>query len=68
MNLSAGQKYRLRHREWTWATAGEGEGGTNWESSTDRCTLPCVRQTASGKLLLSTGAQPAACDDLGAGW
>ena len=25
-------------------TAGEGEGGRNWESSTDIHTLPCVKQ------------------------
>ena len=27
----------------------------SWESSTDVCTLPCVRYIASGKLLYSTG-------------
>ena len=28
-------------------TAGEGEGGRNWESSVDIYTLPCVKQMAS---------------------
>ena len=31
-------------------TAGEEEGGTHWESSTETYTLPYVKQTASGKL------------------
>ena len=29
-------------------TAGEGEGGTNWESSTETYTLPCGRQLTGG--------------------
>ena len=33
MNLFAGQEERHRQGEWTVDTAGEGEGGTNWESS-----------------------------------
>ena len=41
-------------------TAGEGEGGTNWESSTDMYTLPYVKEIAGGKLLYSTGS-PALC-------
>ena len=32
-------------------TAGEGEDGVGWESSIGIYTLPCVKQTASGKLL-----------------
>ena len=36
-------------------TAGEGEVGVDWESSTGVYTLPCVKQTASGKLLCNTG-------------
>ena len=36
--------------------AGEGEGRTNWESSTDIYTLSWVKQIASGKLLLNTGS------------
>ena len=32
-------------------TAGEGEGGTNGERSTEIYTLPYVNQIASGKLL-----------------
>ena len=33
----------------------EGEGGTRWESSTDRYTPTCVKQIASGEVLYSTG-------------
>ena len=33
------------------STAGEGDGGTSRDSSTDIYALPCVKQTASGKLL-----------------
>ena len=32
------------------ATAGEGEGGTNWESAIEIYTLPCERYLDSGKL------------------
>ena len=41
-------------------TAGEGEGGMTRESSTNIYTLPTIKQTASGKLLHNTGAQPSA--------
>ena len=34
-------------------TEGERDGGTNWESSTDTYSLPCVKQIASGKVLCS---------------
>ena len=37
-------------------TAGEGEGGMNWEIRFDINILPCVKQIASGKLLYSTGS------------
>ena len=37
-------------------TGGDGEGGTNWESSMDIYTLPCVKEIASGKMLYSTGS------------
>ena len=33
-----------------------GAGGTNWEIRTDIYTLPCAKQTASGKLPCSTGS------------
>lgn len=36
---------------WTWGK----EAGTNWESNIDIYTLPCLKQIAGGKLLLSTG-------------
>ena len=39
-----------------------GDGGTNWESSMDICTLPRVKQRAGGKLRIAQAAQ------LGALW
>ena len=36
--------------------AREGKAGTNWRSSTDICTLPCVKQTASGSCPTAQGA------------
>ena len=42
---------------------GKGEGGTNQESSTDICTLPYVKQIASGNLLYSTESS-VLCDNL----
>lgn len=36
-------------------TVGEQEGGTNLETSIDIYTLPCVKQIASGDMLISTG-------------
>ena len=44
-------------------TAGEGEGGMHWESSTDIHTLLCVKRRASGKL---RHREPSLvlCDDL----
>ena len=38
-------------------TRGEGEGGLHWESSSDMYPPPCVKQTASEKLLYSQGAR-----------
>ena len=35
-------------------TGWEGEGGMNWECSTDIYTPPCVTQTASRRLLYGT--------------
>ena len=45
-------------------TAGEGDGGVSWKSSTDIFTFPSVKQMASGKLLYSTGSSAWLCDDL----
>ena len=36
-------------------TAGEGEGGMNWEGSIETYTLLYVKQTANGELLYYTG-------------
>ena len=68
--LDIGQKHM--QRKYYWSTLGrksninmenrhvdkrgDGEGGTDWESSIDIYTLPCVKQIASGKLLYSTGS------------
>ena len=41
MNLFAGQEQRHRCREQTVDTAREGEGGMNWENSTEIYILPC---------------------------
>ena len=50
-------------------TAGEGEGGMNWESSMEAYTLPYVKQVANGKLLTTEGAQPGALwQPGGVGW
>ena len=38
-----------------WAQQVKEEGGMNSESSTDMHTLPCIKQTAGGKLLCNTG-------------
>ena len=45
------QTQRNRHVD----PEGEGEGGMNWESSIDICTLPCIKQIISGNLLYNTG-------------
>ena len=37
-------------------TQRDGEDGMNGERSVDVHTLPCVKETASGKLLYSTGS------------
>ena len=55
MNLFAGQQWRRRHREQTVDTAGEGEGGTNGETSMETYTLPYVKYIASGNLLYDAG-------------
>ena len=36
---------------------GAAVGGANWEIMIDMCTLPRVKQMASGNLLYSAGAQ-----------
>ena len=48
-------------------TAGEGEGGTNSENSTQTYTLPYVKQIASGNVLCDTGSSTQCCDNL-EGW
>ena len=46
-------------------TVRKGECGMNLESSTDICTLPCVKQMASGKLPhRHRELSSAPCDDL----
>ena len=54
-----GEKKKTFHRA-------EGEGGMNSESSINIYILPCVKETASGKLLYITqGAQPVRSDNQG---
>ena len=45
-----------RCREQTCGRGSEGEGGIHWEIRIDVYPLPCVKWTASGKLLCSTGS------------
>lgn len=45
-----------------WGRGGAAVGRANWEIMIDMCTLPRVKQMASGNLLYSAGAQ------LGALW
>ena len=49
MNLSAGQEWRLKVQNRLMDTAWKGEGGTNWESSIEIYTLPCIKQMANGE-------------------
>ena len=56
MNLYAGQEYRCRHREQTLDSMGEGEGGMNQESSTEKYTSSYVKMIANGKLMYNTGS------------
>ena len=61
MNLFAGQEQRCRHREETLDLAGEGEGGTNSQSTIVIDTLPRVKQIASGQQgCITEGPQPSA--------
>ena len=49
-------------------TAGEGEGGANWEGSIEAYTLPAVKQTDSGSLLYDAeSSNSVLCDNL-EGW
>ena len=46
-------------------TVGKGEGGLNWESSTETLTLLYVKWRASGNLLHDAGnSKPVLCDNL----
>ena len=45
-----------RCREQTCGHGGQGEAGTHWEVRTELYTIPCVKWTASGELLYSTGS------------
>ena len=67
MDLSAGQQ--RRRREQTCAHGGEGEGGMNWERSTEIYTLTYVKQTASGNSLYDArSSNSVLCDNRGVGW
>ena len=65
----AESRSRVIHREQIMDMVGEGEGGKNWDSSTDIYTLPHVKQIANGKLLYFTES-PARCSvtTRGMGW
>ena len=51
VQLNETQKYKQ-----TCGHRGDGERGTNWEIRIDINILPCVKYTASGDLLYSTGS------------
>ena len=55
-NPSAGQQQRHRHEEQTMDRGGEGEAGTNWESSTETHTWPHVKPDGSGNVLYRAGS------------
>ena len=66
MNLTARQQWRCRHREYTYGHTGEGEVGTNWESSIETYILPYVKQKACENLLYDTrNSNLVLCDNLG---
>ena len=50
----------MKPRKMVQMTQGAGKGRTNWKSSTDIYTQLCIKETASGRLLYSTGS-PARC-------
>ena len=56
MHLFAGQEERRRCREQTCRHKVEGQCGMNGEIGSDRHTLPCVKQIASGKLVCNRGS------------
>ena len=55
LNLFAGQQHKCRHRDRLVDIVGEGEGGTNGESSMKTYVLPYVKQIASGNFLYDSG-------------
>ena len=55
MNLSAEQQWRHRQKTDLWTQHGKERVGQA-ERSAETHTLPCVKQTASAKLLSSTGS------------
>ena len=52
MNLIAGQQWRCRHREYTCGQNGEGEVGTNWESSIETCIFTIHKAESLWKFAL----------------
>ena len=53
--LCAGQQRRHRRKEQTFGLKRRGRGWMIWEDSTETCTLPYVKQTASGSLMYDAG-------------
>ena len=69
MNLDAMQQWRCRCGERIVDTVGEREEVMKWESSTETCPLPYVKQTAIGNLLYDAGSSNLVlCDNQGVGW
>ena len=57
INLFTGREWRHRYQEQVCGYRGEGEGGTNWESSIDIYTLSSVKQWV-GSCYITQGACP----------
>ena len=53
--LHAGEQRRHRCKEQSFGLIGRGRGWMIWENSTETCTLPYVKQTASGSLMYDAG-------------
>ena len=61
MKLFSGKEWRHKCREWTCGHNGEGDGGTNGESSSNRRKLLGERWTAGEKLLCMNKRQSGHC-------
>ena len=63
MNPSGKQELRSVVEKGLVGAEGEREVRANWKSSADIHTVPCVRQTAHGRLLCNAGSS-AGCSEM----